>query len=753
MGSFSKKGKQEGSVWGSFTNLGEQKGAVWGGAAGRGNQGCINSAVVLIVVVALLGVLLFPAFGGRAAAAGFPDLPEGHWAAADVLAAAAAGYIKGYPDGTFQPGREITRAEFATVINSYFGFQTPENSASFKDVAGKDWYFPEISKATAAGYFQGYPGDVFRPGAPITRQEVAGVLGKILAIGETAGPKFTAAGGGLSFADAGRIGTWAQPAVAGLVSRGLFAGYPDGNFRPLQAVTRAEAAVLITKAGSFLQDKVKNASAYLKVDGDIVNIRSGPGQSFGVLGKVQEQDVLKTESFCNEWYKVGYSGQAGWIAGWLVQGQASPPPKPAEPGVPAKPHNPENPGNPGKPNVSDYPDEAGDPGTLQIEILPGEAALKVCLIAGSETDYSFEEREDSHRLVITVSAVDSLKSARSLHVGQAGLEEIITRLAGEEAVVEFQFADFPVAPAYSIKERAPGRLEVVVPHQLLALDIEETDELVTVHLQATAPFSCEAFRLRNPQRIVMDFPNLQLIPALVDWEKGFAIPFLQSLRLGQFSPDVVRLVADLDAAVSYEIIPAAGNSALTIRLQKATVRGKRVCLDPGHGGSDPGAVGPTGLREKDVNLAIALQTAALLRAAGVEVMLTREGDYYVDLPTRAIMANDRRSEIFVSIHSNAALNNPVANGTSTYTYDGWQKEERAYLSALLQEELVSALGLRNIGIFRENFAVLRNTQMPAALVEVAFVSNPAEEQRLADRDFQRRAAEALAQAITRYFTE
>lgn len=740
MGSFSEKGKQGSTVWGNLTGRCEQRCTVWSGAVGRGKRNYITPAVVLMLIVLLMSTFSPPAFNNWVEAAGFPDIQD-HWAAAEILAAAEAGYIKGYPDGAFRPGREITRAEFATVVNSYFGFKTPESLAGFKDVASKDWYYQEIGKATAAGYFQGYPGDVFHPGAPITRQEVAGVLGKILAIEE-------AAAGGLSFADAGQIGTWARSAVAGLVSRGLFAGYPDGNFRPLQAVTRAEAAVLIFKAGNFLRDKVKNASAYLKVEGDIVNIRSGPGQSFGVLGKVKEQDVLETETFCNGWFKVDYHGQAGWIAGWLVQEYASAPPKPNEPGVPAEPHNPNNPGN-----SPDNPDEAGEPGTLQIEVLPGEAALKVCLLAGPETDYSWEERETSHRLLVTVPEVDALKSSNNINVGRAGLEEITSRLNGDEAVVEFQFTASPVAPAYSVKERTPGRLEIVVPYQLLALDVEETEELVTMHLQASAPLECEAFRLRNPQRIVMDFPNLQLNPGLVGWEESFVTPFLQNLRLGQFSTDVVRLVADLEAATSYEIIPGSKNYALTIKLQKATVQGKLVCLDPGHGGSDPGAVGPTGLREKDVNLAIALQTAELLQAAGMEVMMTREGDYYVDLYTRAAMANDSGAAIFVSIHSNAALNNPAANGTSTYTYDSWQKEERAYLSELLQEELVNALGLRNVGIFRENFAVLRSTQMPAALVEVAFISNPAEEQRLANQDFQNQAAGALLQAITRYFTE
>ena len=182
------------------------------------------------------------------------------------------------------------------------------------------------------------------------------------------------------------------------------------------------------------------------------------------------------------------------------------------------------------------------------------------------------------------------------------------------------------------------------------------------------------------------------------------------------------------------------------------MQGKRVCLDPGHGGSDPGAVGPSGLREKEVNLAIALQTAELLRAAGMEVIMTREEDRYVDLISRAEIANNSGADIFVSIHANAAYN-PAVGGTSTYTYYGWQKEERAHLSRLLQAELVAALGLRDIGIFDQGFAVLKNTQMPAALVEVAFISNPAEENLLAGKDFQQRAAGALAQAIKRFFTE
>ncbi|MGI6307011.1 MAG: N-acetylmuramoyl-L-alanine amidase [Dethiobacteria bacterium] len=695
-----------------------------GSLTGRGKKNCIVSAVALPVVVFLISTVFILAFNGRAAAADFPDL-HGHWAATEILVAAEAGYIKGYPDGAFRPDRKITRAEFVSIVNNYFRFKAPESFTGFKDVAGNDWFFTEIGKATAAGYFQGYPGGFFYPDAAITRQEVAGVLGRILALEEAAG-----AGEALNFTDAGQIGAWARPSVAGLASRGLFAGYPDGSFRPRQAVTRAEAAVLIFKVKDYLQEKV--ATSYLEVEGDVVNIRSGPGQSFGVLGKVKLEEVLKAESFCNGWYMVEYRGEAGWIAGWLVREHDVLPPQQGEPGEPSKP---------------------GEPGTLKIEVLPGEGELAVNLFAGPDADYRWEEKQVSNRLLVSVTGVDSLDSPRNLAVGQAGLKQITSRLSGGVAEVEFQFAASPAPVAYSVEEKGTGQLQVVVPYQLLGLDIEETDELVVVRLQATVPINYEAFRLRNPQRIVVDFPNLTLNPDLAGWEKGFALPFLRSLRLGQFLPEVARLVADLNAAASYEIIPEAKSNTLTIELRKATVQGKRVCLDPGHGGSDPGAVGPTGLMEKEVNLAIALQTAELLRAAGMEVILTREEDYYVDLFSRAAIANNSEADVFVSIHANAALNNPAVGGTSTYTYYGWQKEERAYLSRLLQEELIAALGLRDIGIFNEGFAVIRNTQMPAALVEVAFISNPVEEKLLAGRDFQQRAAGALAQAITRFFTE
>lgn len=175
----------------------------------------------------------------------------------------------------------------------------------------------------------------------------------------------------------------------------------------------------------------------------------------------------------------------------------------------------------------------------------------------------------------------------------------------------------------------------------------------------------------------------------------------------------------------------------------------KICIDPGHGGYDPGAVGPTGLKEKDVTLPVAMLLADILRAAGQEVILTRDSDNTPwdpdsDLWKRCQIANDYVADVFVSIHINSAAN-PAATGTETYcvAFGG----EREKIARSVQKELVAALGLPDRGIKAANFYVLKRTDMPAILTELAFISNSAEEYMMRTDDFLRRAAEAIAQGI------
>lgn len=184
-----------------------------------------------------------------------------------------------------------------------------------------------------------------------------------------------------------------------------------------------------------------------------------------------------------------------------------------------------------------------------------------------------------------------------------------------------------------------------------------------------------------------------------------------------------------------------------------TTRRFKVCIDPGHGGFDPGAVGLSGAQEKVVTLAVAKQVASILRGVGVDVVLTRESDELLagtinaDLGMRYDKANWAKADVFVSIHCNSAAD-PKANGTETFHYTGSPAGKK--LAGHIQARMVAALGLRDRGVKQANFAVLRGTNMPAALAEIAFISNPDEEKLLESPAFQVKAARAIAEGIADY---
>ena len=188
------------------------------------------------------------------------------------------------------------------------------------------------------------------------------------------------------------------------------------------------------------------------------------------------------------------------------------------------------------------------------------------------------------------------------------------------------------------------------------------------------------------------------------------------------------------------------------------VAGHTIVLDPGHGGSDSGAVGPNGAREKDVALEVAQKVRKLLEGAGAHVTMTRTTDRDVygpnasageELQARVNVAERTPgAELFLSIHCNS-FSSPTANGTETYAYYGSAAGGR--LAYLLQSELLEAGGLQDRGAKEANFYVLKHSSMPAALVELAFISNEREEALLTSQDFQDKMAFAIARGLSRFF--
>lgn len=188
------------------------------------------------------------------------------------------------------------------------------------------------------------------------------------------------------------------------------------------------------------------------------------------------------------------------------------------------------------------------------------------------------------------------------------------------------------------------------------------------------------------------------------------------------------------------------------------LRGTKIMVDPGHGGSDAGARGPAGGKEADVNLQVGLKLRDKLVNLGADVRMTRDTDRNVSRPggtqkeelvARVKLANEWPAEVYVSVHSNSAANS-AAHGTETYhSRNASQTSKR--LAANVHEEMVDATGFRDRGVKAANFYVIRHTHMPAILVETGFISNPVEEGHLTNPDMQDKMAQAITNGVEQTF--
>ncbi|MEG0371268.1 MAG: N-acetylmuramoyl-L-alanine amidase [Clostridium sp.] len=184
---------------------------------------------------------------------------------------------------------------------------------------------------------------------------------------------------------------------------------------------------------------------------------------------------------------------------------------------------------------------------------------------------------------------------------------------------------------------------------------------------------------------------------------------------------------------------------------------KRIIIDPGHGGKDSGAVSLSGTKERDIALSVSSMLGNTLRLKGYDILYTRQDNNNVNwdssnqsasLKYRSNFANSNGADLFVSIHCNSNSGTP-ASGTETY-YSSKNPNKDKALATSIQQELVKAIGLRDRGAKLGNFWVVNNTQMPASLVELAFINNLSEEQKLKDPSFQQKAANGIANGIVKY---
>lgn len=294
----------------------------------------------------------------------------------------------------------------------------------------------------------------------------------------------------------------------------------------------------------------------------------------------------------------------------------------------------------------------------------------------------------------------------------------------------------------------------------------------------------KALLISNPTRLVIDLPGIMLERSTVDQLVGGAI---RSVRVGQVDDNTTRLVVELNpgytlnpqrvkfrgiasnqwivqlpmpervallpnsVSPSLEIPvppPAISNPPVSVSYPQVPKGRLVVMIDPGHGGKDSGAVGIGGLQEKDIILPISQQVAAILEQQGIQAILTRSSDYFVDLAPRVQMAKQKRADLFVSIHANSIDNRPDVNGLETYYFDRGER-----LAQTIHNSILQSLDIKDRRVRRARFYVLRNNPMPAVLVEVGFVTGVEDAPRLATAAYENQMAQAIANGILQYIQQ
>ncbi len=471
-----------------------------------------------------------------------------------------------------------------------------------------------------------------------------------------------------------------------------------------------------------------------------VNIRSGPGTSYSMVTTAAKDAKFNIAEVSGQWIKINLpNGEQGWVAGWLVAVNEIAPPQLAPVTSPPAAETPATP-----PENSDSTVAVVNGNEVNIRIGPGTGHNVITKVSRGQRVGVLERNGDWAKVELDGGVIGWV-SGLFLNI--------------EKAEASPSPGDPPVVtPDTDLTTETGEPAEPVVLEQI---EIDEQDGHTYIELTAQGPLSYDMFMLTGPERLVLDLKNVNPtdLPEKIDIDSEA----VSQLRTGWMTnePPVMRLVFDLKGTVANldKLSEDRTKLSLDIFIPKpgSYLSGRIIAIDAGHGGSDPGAIGPTGLMEKDVTLDIALRLQKILTEYGAKVVMTRSDDSFVDLYERTAIAGRNGAEVFLSIHINA---NPSRekNGTSTYyrrdTGDlapGVSQADNSRLASLVQSELLRTLGRRSLGVLQSNFVVLRTSPVPAALAEVAFVSNYEEEQMLRQEAVRQKTAEALVNSLNSYF--
>ncbi len=328
---------------------------------------------------------------------------------------------------------------------------------------------------------------------------------------------------------------------------------------------------------------------------------------------------------------------------------------------------------------------------------------------------------------------------------------------GESADKCKLWVDFPLTDATQLPPDVP-------PVILTGVTFERVSpRLAQLKVAAYGKPYCTAISTYEPTEIIFDIANAQnqINPRATD----IADRIVRSVSVepSRRNPGAQRVIVKLHQPIGHSL--QAADDGVTVILGEFDLSEVRVVVDAGHGGPDSGAIGRGGLQERVVNLDIARRAYQRLLGMGINACMTRTDEascrpwtpgnreeQRAELMSRCDIANGMSADLFVSIHCNSTEGNPYERrGAETY----YRKDDSLEFARAMQREVVAATGMPDGGVIRhpKSIIVIQYTEMPAVLVEVGYLSHPADEALLATDEFRERAAEGIANGVRRYIEE
>ena len=493
-------------------------------------------------------------------------------------------------------------------------------------------------------------------------------------------------------------------------------------------------------------ENIENAAAsatqgkHVRVKTKVLNVRQNADINSLIVGKVYDGDTFRLEEEKNSWYLISKGTIKGWVSADYTEIYVPPASE-----IKAQPAA-----------GTIQPDSEIKPSPLPEE---KTEAAETLTVTGSTVNIRKEPN--------TVSAVlVQVKAGDKLGILEIQGEWIKGRLAdGTEGWIAAWLTD-----AYSTQQ-IPVQPIAGVPEQEALIAPMMEDRTFKIIDAASRPILQLEGWSNNQYKISTISAENKIVIELDgyterNYEGKNTRLGLQNIRIyPNGNKAIIELVFIYAPGMVIDYDPQKLNTRIKLELLKtAGLANRLIVLDPGHasiqpgGWLDPGAIGKyTGIKEKDINLDIALKLRDMLQNAGARVIMTHTGQTSLSLAGRANIANSAKADIFVSIHANYSLKNSIA-GHSTYYYApakdavlGPQRYSRQKLAVFIQREMSAVGGRKNIGTIEQNFAVLRETTVPSVLVETAYLSDAEEEALLSTDIYRRTIAAGIYNGIRLYF--